>query len=382
MNARAVVALVVAIGAAAVLCVGGIAYGQVQAMFGAEQQPTTAADSCGTTQVQIHDAAAAVQVDGFSAPQVANAKTVVRAGQERKVPPRGWIVAVATAMQESNLHNTANPRVPKSMVLPHEGSGADHDSVGLFQQRPNPPDGAGSWGTVQELMDPSTSAAKFYAALVKVPGWESMPVTRAAQRVQRSAFPNAYAKHEAKASALVGAITGGADLASSQTSRCAVDGEVTAGGWVRPVAGKVGSPFGQRAGRLHAGVDLIVPRRTAIRAASAGTVVKALCDPSTQKARGCDVDGSPAVPGCGWYVDLQHADGVITRYCHMVVRPLVGAGDQVAAGQQIGWSGTSGHSSGPHVHFEVHLRGDRSSRGAVDPVPFMKAHGAPLGDSA
>jgi murein DD-endopeptidase MepM/ murein hydrolase activator NlpD len=81
-------------------------------------------------------------------------------------------------------------------------------------------------------------------------------------------------------------------------------------------------------------------------------------------------------------VDISHADGVITRYCHMIVRPLVTVGQQVAAGQQIGWSGTSGHSSGPHVHFEVHLRGDRSSSGAIDPVPFMRDHGAPLGGSA
>src|SRR5262249_26465151 len=73
------------------------------------------------------------------------------------------------------------------------------------------------------------------------------------------------------------------------------------------------------------------------------------------------------------------ADGVITRYCHMVIRPLVSAGDQVAAGQQIGWSGTSGRSSGPHLHFQVHVHGDGHASGAVDPVPWVRQPGGELG---
>lgn len=380
MNTRRAIALAVALSAAAVLCCGGLAAGQVQALFGVGQTTTPAVQACGGTQLHIADAS--VKVAGFTGGQVANVRAIVQAGQQAKVPPRGWVIAVATAMQESNLHNEANTSVPRSMALPHEGAGHDHDSVGLFQQRPNPPDGAGSWGTVQELMTPATSAAKFYAALLKVSGWQSMPLTRAAQRVQRSAFPNAYAKHEQKAAALVGAVTGGADQAAEQQGQCAAPDQVTAGGWVRPVPGEVVSPFGQRAGRLHAGVDLDARRRTPIKAASAGTVIRALCDASTLAARGCDVDGSTSTPGCGWYAEVAHADGVITRYCHMIVRPIVAVGQQVAAGQQIGWSGTSGHSSGPHLHYEVHLRGDRSSSGAIDPVPFMKAHGAPLGGSA
>jgi murein DD-endopeptidase MepM/ murein hydrolase activator NlpD len=331
--------------------------------------------------MQVHDANE-VKVDGFSTGQVANARAIVQAGQDMHVPPRGWVIAVATAMQESNLHNEANTGVPRSMNLPHEGAGRDHDSVGLFQQRPNPPDGQGSWGTVEELMTPATSARKFYAALLKVNGWATLPLTVAAQRVQRSAFPNAYAKHEAKAAALVGAVSGGADKAAVQPGQCAAPDEVTAGGWVRPVPGEVVSPFGPRGGKLHAGVDLDARKRTPIKAATAGTVIVARCDGSTAAVRPCDQDGSPSVPGCGWFVDLQHADGIITRYCHMIVRPIVAVGQEVAAGQQIGWSGTSGHSSGPHVHFEVHLHGDRSSHGAINPVPFMRDHGAPLGGSA
>lgn len=379
---RPLAGLLVAGAAAVALCCAGIpVLAVVSSMVGDGDVAPAIAMSCGTPQLQVHDANM-IKVLGFTDVQVNNGLTIVRAGQELQVPPRGWVVAVATAMQESDLRNQANQAVPASMRLPHEGASVDHDSVGLFQQRPNPPDGQGSWGSVQELMTPAVSAAKFYAALLKVSGWQSMPLTRAAQRVQRSAFPNAYAKHEQKAAVLVGAVTGGADQAADRQGQCAAPDQVTAGGWVRPVPGEVVSPFGQRAGRLHAGVDLDARMRTPIKAASAGTVIRALCDAATQAARGCDVDGSTSTPGCGWYAEVAHADGVITRYCHMVVRPLVAVGQQVVAGQQIGWSGTSGHSSGPHLHYEVHLDGDRSSRGAINPVPFMKAHGAPLGGSA
>jgi murein DD-endopeptidase MepM/ murein hydrolase activator NlpD len=90
-------------------------------------------------------------------------------------------------------------------------------------------------------------------------------------------------------------------------------------------------------------------------------------------SHGCDVDGSPLTPGCGWYVDLRHAGEVYTRYCHMLTRPAVVEGQTVLAGQVIGVVGSSGHSSGPHLHFEVHL-GSRQE-GVVDPVIFMAAHG-------
>jgi len=94
---------------------------------------------------------------------------------------------------------------------------------------------------------------------------------------------------------------------------------------------------------------------------------------------GCDRDGSRQIAGCGWYVDITHAGGVITRYCHMGQRPFVEQGRQVVVGQVIGLVGSSGHSSGPHLHYEVHLNRDPSAAGAVDPVRFMHDVGAPLG---
>jgi len=66
---------------------------------------------------------------------------------------------------------------------------------------------------------------------------------------------------------------------------------------------------------------------------------------------------------------------VITRYCHQIRRPAVNIGDQVVAGQQIGWVGSTGNSSGPHLHFEVHLNNDRSNAGTVDPIVFLRSAG-------
>lgn len=129
-------------------------------------------------------------VGGLSQIQMDNAVTIVRVGKEKGIPGRGWVVALATATQESTLLNLANPNVPGSMSLPHEGVGSDHDSVGLFQQRPSM-----GWGTVKQCQTPSYAAAVFYDRLVAISGWEDLPITVAAQQVQRSAFPDAYAKH-------------------------------------------------------------------------------------------------------------------------------------------------------------------------------------------
>jgi hypothetical protein len=128
-----------------------------------------------------------------------NAVAIVEVGRRMELPRRAFVVAIAAALQESDLRVLANPAVPGSMMRPNQGVGHDHDSVGLFQQRP-------SWGSVDQLMDPGESARRFYANLVGIRGWERLRVTVAAQRVQRSAFPGAYAKHQARAEQIVDAI--------------------------------------------------------------------------------------------------------------------------------------------------------------------------------
>jgi murein DD-endopeptidase MepM/ murein hydrolase activator NlpD len=145
--------------------------------------------------------------------------------------------------------------------------------------------------------------------------------------------------------------------------------------WTTPVPPTIIGGFRTVARPQHDGVDLPHARNVPVVSAAAGTVVTVRCNTSGPS---CDVDGSPGTRGCGWYVEVLHRDDIVTRYCHLVRAPEVKVGDVVEVGQVLGFVGSSGHSSGPHLHFEVHL-GDRANRlNAVDPVPFMQFVGAPL----
>ncbi|NJP15193.1 MULTISPECIES: heavy metal transporter [Streptomyces] len=124
----------------------------------------------------------------FTPEQAVNAATIAAVGTGRGMPERAVTIALATALQESGLRN-----------LNH----GDRDSLGLFQQRPSQ-----GWGTPQEIMDPTYAAGMFYEHLAKVPDYTDLPLTVAAQRVQRSGFPEAYAKHEPDATLLADALTG------------------------------------------------------------------------------------------------------------------------------------------------------------------------------
>ncbi|WP_432958046.1 peptidase M23 [Micromonospora haikouensis] len=139
-------------------------------------------------------------VAGLTRAQMANAKVIVRTGRELGFPRRGLVIAVATAMQESNLYNVASGVLPESQEYPHQGIGWDHDSVGLFQQR-----ASSGWGEVGQLMDPAFATRQFLAALAEIPGWEDLPLTVAAQSVQISAYPDLYAQHEWRAAEVVDA---------------------------------------------------------------------------------------------------------------------------------------------------------------------------------
>ena len=119
----------------------------------------------------------------LSEEQLRNGGTIVGVGERLGVPIRGWMIAIATALQESGLRNL---------------NYGDRDSLGLFQQRPSQ-----GWGTPAQILDPEYAAGEFYRRLLLVPGWESMRLTLAAQAVQRSAFPFAYARWEQLADAFV-----------------------------------------------------------------------------------------------------------------------------------------------------------------------------------
>jgi murein DD-endopeptidase MepM/ murein hydrolase activator NlpD len=348
-----------------VLCCGGLG---VSLLFDAlrDESAVPAAYGCGTGGT-IGVGPDQPHVETLSNEQVHNAAIIIATGQKLKVPPRGWVIAVATALQESALRN-----------LGDLGSRNDHDSLGLFQQRPSQ-----GWGTAAEIMDPEYASTKFYNKLITIPNWLSLALTDAAQRVQLSAYPDAYAKHEPLAAELVNLLTGGAarSAGNAVSVRCAAAGELSAAGWTQPGQAAIVSGFRTADRPTHQGVDIGVPRGTIVRAASAGTVITVQCQAHTASGEplSCDRDGSVTTLGCGWYVEILHAGNVMTRYCHLLQRPDVVVGEQVVAGQPIGLSGTSGHSSGPHLHFEVHVNGDSSPTGAVDPIRFMHNVGAPLG---
>jgi hypothetical protein len=138
--------------------------------------------------------------------------------QRRGLPPRATTIAIATAFQESKIHNIDY---------------GDRDSLGLFQQRPSQ-----GWGTRDQVLDPWHAIGRFYDGLVKVKGYSSMSITEAAQRVQRSAYPGAYAAHEDYARALASSLRGYSPAAFS----CRIN--PTAGGSAAAVADEVVAAFG------------------------------------------------------------------------------------------------------------------------------------------
>lgn len=120
--------------------------------------------------------------------QAGIAATIAGVAHSRAMPARAVTIAYAAALQESKMHNL---------------SYGDRDSVGVFQQRPSE-----GWGTASELMDPVYATAKFFGALAKVPGYQSLPVYQAAQQVQRSADGAAYSQYAPVAARLTQAFTG------------------------------------------------------------------------------------------------------------------------------------------------------------------------------
>jgi hypothetical protein len=182
-----VVAVVVGLTAAAIVAVVGIV------IFNAVDEIVSGADGDCTAAVAGHE----VEISGE---QAENASLIAAIAIERGLPARAVSIAIATAFQESKLINIDY---------------GDRDSLGLFQQRPSQ-----GWGTEEEILDPVYSTNAFYDALVRIDGYENMSITEAAQEVQRSAYPSAYADHEEDARALASALTGYSPAAFS----CDLDG--------------------------------------------------------------------------------------------------------------------------------------------------------------
>jgi hypothetical protein len=138
-------------------------------------------------------AVAAGRTVTLDAEQAGNAAVITAVSVKRRLPARAATIAIATALQESKLRNI---------------SYGDRDSAGLFQQRPSQ-----GWGTKAQVTDPVYASNAFYDVLVKIEGYRNLSVTKAAQKVQRSAFPSAYADHEADARVLASALSGNSPAA-------------------------------------------------------------------------------------------------------------------------------------------------------------------------
>lgn len=154
--------------------------------------------------------AGASGVAGLSASQTTYAQMIVDEVRARGLPAQAAVNAISTALQESSLRMYWNPKVAGSQALTPDASavGADGYSVGLFQQQVN--GSQFSWGTVADAMDPRASTRMFLDRLTALPGWQNMSVAAADQAVQRSAYPDAYAKWEPTARKVVAALYPGA----------------------------------------------------------------------------------------------------------------------------------------------------------------------------
>jgi murein DD-endopeptidase MepM/ murein hydrolase activator NlpD len=300
--------------------------------------------------------------------QLTHAATIISIGSSIDGVGRAGIkIALMAALTESTLRMLSNTGAyPESANYPHDGNGSDHDSLGLFQMRP-----AAGWGTVAELMDPTYQARAFYGGksgpnypsprgLLDIPGWQQMDPGQAAQAVEVSAFPDRYRNYEPVADTILATLTTtGTGTGSASSSRVVFP--LPEGTWV------MSSPFGMRVHpitgerKLHTGTDFSAADGVPILAVADGTVTVA-----------------GASGGYGNLIVIEHdIDGqtVATAYAHMWDHGIhVNIGDHVQAGQHIGDVGSSGLSTGPHLHFEVRPGGTRHP--AVDAAAWLTAHHA------
>lgn len=279
----------------------------------------------------------------FNAEQASNAAIIYNAAASRGLPAQAAVIGIATALQESTLRN-----------LNH----GDRDSLGLFQQRPSQ-----GWGTAAQVTDPVYASNKFYDALVKVPNWASLPVTVAAQRVQRSAYPDAYAKWEAPARAAVDVLsrTAGGNALSMNPPKDGPGGTVY--GSDAPMGTSSSPPVGS-------GRNVAMVAKNLIASRPPGSIRYSLGGDDAYTV------AQPTVLDCSSFVDWV--------YYHAVGRPIQ-QGRTTAAYQQ-SWSKATAVSvetakatkgallfiGSPAHHVEVSLGNGMTAAAHTDGVPLAQ----------
>ena len=221
--------------------------------------------------------------------QLTHAATIIAIGNGiEDVGRPGIKIALMAALTESTLRMLSNTGTyPESANYPNDGNGSDHDSLGLFQMRPQ-----SGWGTVAELMDPTYQARAFFGGptgpnypsprgLLDIPGWQQMDPGSAAQAVEVSAYPDRYRNYEPVAETILTALTSSSSSATPAgsggpaVSSSRVVFPLPEGTWVAT------SPFGMRVHpitgeyKLHTGADFAAPDGTPILASADGTVTVA-----------------------------------------------------------------------------------------------------------
>lgn len=307
--------------------------------------------------------------------QLTHAATIITTGSQIEGVNRDGVqIALMAALTESTLRMLSNTtHYPESADYPNDGDGSDNDSLGLFQMRP-----AAGWGTVADLMDPDYQVRAFFGGptgpnypsprgLLDIAGWESMDKGEAAQAVEVSAYPDRYRNYEPVAEQILQALTTNAQPSGNgegggavpETSRVVFP--MPEGTWVMT------SPYGMREHpitgeyTMHTGTDFAGPDGTPILAAADGVVTVA------------EFSG-----GYGGLVVIEHTvDGqtIATAYAHSWETGIhVKPGDRVTAGQHIADVGSSGQSTGPHLHFEVRVGGTNGDH--TDPAVWLNQHDA------
>jgi murein DD-endopeptidase len=303
------------------------------------------------------------------------ANIIITAAKIEGIDRPAVLIALITAIVESVLYMYANSGTyPESAQYPHDRDGQDHDSLGLFQQRPQ-----SGWGRVEELMNVEYSTRAFIGGSTgpnkgNPPGlfdkttWRTKSPGEAAQSVQVSAHPERYDNVVPVAQAIMDALIisapGGGDTGPSDGGD---------GSWMWPLSyskyviktGLLGqqAQFGMRtnpvtgAYKLHAGLDFG-------GAGVGGLPVPAACA-GTVKVNAKDARGNN--------VTIDHGNGWKTNYFHMRDGSIsVTTGQQVNKGDKLGLVGTTGSSTGQHLHWETIENGQ-----PVNPRDFMKARGVP-----
>lgn len=317
----------------------------------------------------------------LDAEQLTHAATILATGtQIEGIDSEAMTIALMAALTESMLKQLSNTsEYPESEDYPHDGDGSDTDSLGLFQMRPST-----GWGTVEELMDPEYQAAAFYGGtegpndgsprgLLDIPEWEDISRGEAAQAVEQSAHPQRYQNYEPAAETILETLTedssGTADDASAQVAAPAAQ-TVESSRVVFPLpedSWVLTDEYGPRThpttgdDSFHAGTDFAAPDGTEILAAADGTVTQA----SYTEASGGKVVVEHTIDG----------QTVATVYIHSWEEGIhVAEGDEVTAGEHIADVGSSGQSTGPHLHFEVHEGGTDGEH--TDPAVRLNDHSA------